>query len=106
MATTLKQNRLAKKEQNVIQSTMQIDQSIFGEKVGLMGKLFGCGHRNLSRPFSQSNVAYRSCLQCGARKQFNLTTLETYGEFYYPPLVKAEKNLNFHFEKQRTRAIS
>ena len=97
MATGLKKNRHFIIGQFFVQSATQVDQSIFGEKVGLMGKLFGCGHRNLSRPFSQSNVAYRSCLQCGARKQFNPATLETYGEFYYPPVIKAENNLNFHF---------
>jgi hypothetical protein len=64
--------------------------SIFGHKVGLIGKLFGCRHENLSRPFSQNNVTYRSCLDCGARRQFDGQTLQTFGAFYYPPIVKEE----------------
>ena len=29
------------------------ESDVFGEKVGLMGKIFGCGHEELSRPFSR-----------------------------------------------------
>lgn len=64
------------------------DKRVFGEKVGLIAKLFGCGHRDLSRPFGQGKATYRTCLQCGARKQFNTETLETYGGFYYPPAAR------------------
>lgn len=64
------------------------DQLVFGQKMGLSVKLFGCWHKNISRPFIQGKTAYRSCLQCGARKQFNPETLKTHGNFYFPPLVK------------------
>lgn len=70
-----------------------IESRIFGEKVGLIAKLFGCGHRDLSRPFGQGKLTYRTCLQCGARKRFNPETLETFGGFYYPPAVDA------HYQK-------
>lgn len=63
-----------------------IDKSIFGEKVGLLSKIFGCGHQDLSRPFSNGKQGYRVCLQCGARKQFNVETLETFGSFYFAPV--------------------
>ncbi|MGI8468819.1 MAG: hypothetical protein ACR2N3_10225 [Pyrinomonadaceae bacterium] len=63
---------------------------VFGKRVGLMAKLFGCWHEDISRPFVQGKIAYRSCLQCGARKQFNPETLETYGSFYFPPIVREE----------------
>ena len=63
---------------------------VFGKKMGLVAKLFGCWHENISRPFVESQTAYRSCLRCGARKQFNPETLETYGAFYFPPPVKNE----------------
>jgi hypothetical protein len=59
---------------------------LFGKKVGLLTKLFGCGHPNLSRPFSQGRLGYRTCLRCGARKQFNPETLTTFGAFYYPQI--------------------
>lgn len=63
-------------------------QRVFGEKVGLLGRLFGCWHENLSRPFEQNKTAYRTCLNCGARRQFDPQTLQTFGAFYYPPIVK------------------
>jgi hypothetical protein len=65
-----------------------LNPSVFGEKMGLMAKLFGCWHRNLSRPFTHQKSAYRSCLDCGARKQFNPETLETHGKFYFPPAIE------------------
>ena len=61
------------------------DREYFGRKIGLFGRLFGCYHRDLSRPFTSGPVSYRSCLSCGARKKFNAESLITYGSFYYPP---------------------
>ena len=71
----------------------EVDKEVFGEKVGLLGKIFGCWHEDMSRPFSHEKIAYRSCLKCGARKQFDSETLETHGAFYFPPLIRAEINL-------------
>lgn len=68
----------------------RIDKGVFGKKVGVIAKLFGCWHENISRPFVQGKTAYRSCLKCGARKQFNPETLETYGTFYFPPIAREE----------------
>ncbi|HSK70730.1 MAG TPA: hypothetical protein VK892_03475 [Pyrinomonadaceae bacterium] len=68
-----------------------IDNFVFGQKMNLITKLFGCWHNDLSRPFVQGKTAYRSCLQCGARKQFNPETLETHGSFYFPPVVKEQR---------------
>lgn len=70
----------------------EIDRFVFGKKMGLISKLFGCWHNNVSRPFIQGKTAYRSCLQCGARRQFNAQTLETHGSFYFPPKV-IERNI-------------
>ncbi len=69
----------------------QVDRFVFGQKLGLMTKLFGCWHNNISRPFVRGNVGYRSCLHCGARKQFNPETLETHGTFYFPPVEKEDR---------------
>lgn len=68
----------------------EVDANFFGEKVGFFAKLFGCGHQNLSRPFSRGKSGYRVCLHCGARKHFDPETLKTFGSFYYPPIHKAE----------------
>ncbi|MEZ5347190.1 MAG: hypothetical protein R2681_16710 [Pyrinomonadaceae bacterium] len=59
----------------------------FGQKIGLVGKVFGCWHKTLSRPFTNRSASYRACLNCGARKHFDANTLKTFGPFYYPPAV-------------------
>ena len=61
---------------------------VFGKKLGLIAKLFGCAHKSLSRPFSHGGEGYRTCLRCGARKRFNPETMETLRGFYYPPPAK------------------
>jgi hypothetical protein len=66
------------------------DHRMFGKKVGILTKIFGCGHPDLSRPFSRGRLGYRTCLRCGARKPFDPETLKTFGDFYYPPISKAE----------------
>jgi len=86
---------LFSKFQSLIQrsgrSAKEIDALVFGKKLGMVAKLFGCWHDNLSRPFTRGETSYRCCLHCGARKQFNAKTLETFGSFYGPPLVKEER---------------
>ena len=50
---------------------------------GLMARVFGCWHADLSRPFSRGGRAYRKCLNCGAQRRFNLGNWEMQGKFYY-----------------------
>ena len=60
------------------------DSSSFTGKFGsLMARMFGCRHAEMSRPFSRDGRAYRSCLNCGAQRQFNLGNWQTTGRFYY-----------------------
>jgi hypothetical protein len=68
-------------------------EQVFGKKIGIIARLFGCSHSRLSRPFSPANgkVGYRCCLQCGARKRFDLETRTTSGAAYYPPTYTALK---------------
>ena len=68
-----------------------INTLVFGRKMGLISKLFGCWHENLSRPFNYEKTTYRSCLQCGARKQFDPDTFKTVGNFYFPTVIKDEE---------------
>ena len=90
MATTLTQNKVRALTSKFVRNGNEVDNRVFGKRVGLLGKIFGCGHGNLSRPFSYGKAAYRSCLQCGARKQFNTETLETFGRFYTAPVILRE----------------
>lgn len=80
-------------EQNYI-AEMIIDRTdgAFGKKIGIIGKIFGCWHKKMSRPFSNKSGAYRSCLECGARKPFDTKTLRTHGSFYYPPTISPNGN--------------
>jgi hypothetical protein len=64
---------------------------IFGKKLTLTAKFFGCWHQNLSRPFEQEKIAYRTCLNCGARKQFNPETMKTHGSYYFPPTIQEKQ---------------
>jgi hypothetical protein len=59
----------------------------FGPEVGMIASLFGCWHKELSRPFTHGNSSYISCLSCGARKHFDPDRMKAYGVFYYPPDV-------------------
>ena len=80
MQVGLEQNRIADKAINRTKH-------VFGEKIGIFGKMFGCWHKQLSRPFTSLRESYRVCLDCGARKQFDTENLKTFGPFYYPPTV-------------------
>ncbi len=66
-----------------------VDSRVFGRRLGLITRIIGCQHKSISRPFVEGKTGYRSCLSCGARKQFNPDTLETYPGFYCPPVIKA-----------------
>lgn len=49
----------------------------------LMARVFGCRHAQMSRPFSREGRSYRSCVNCGAQRQFNLGNWEMQGGFYF-----------------------
>ena len=68
-------------ENNVARSTKSI---VRGRKVGILGSLFGCWHKRLTRPFSDRNTSYRACLDCGARRTFDTNTFKTTGSYYFP----------------------
>jgi len=64
-----------------------------------LGGIFGCQHKDMSRPFSRQGETYRVCLTCGARRQFSESSWETSGPFYFsgaqttdsPVEIKARK---------------
>jgi len=85
MQAILEQNRIAK-------SLINRGGEAFGNKIGVFGKLFGCWHTDLSRPFTIEKTSYRACLHCGARKQFDTQTLKTFGSFHYPPSVSLNES--------------
>ena len=65
-----------------------VDSTVFGRKLGLITRLLGCWHEDVGRPFVEGNTAYRTCVQCGARRQFDRETFQTFGKFYSAPVVR------------------
>ena len=86
------QNILDLDKNLIAEEALSASEDLFGQKIGILGKLFGCWHKSLTRPFTIGNASYRSCINCGARKQFDPQTLETFGSFHYPPAVQFENN--------------
>jgi hypothetical protein len=84
MQAILEQNRIA------TSVAAQTDNE-FGAKIGIIGKLFGCWHKDLSRPFTNRKSSYRTCLHCGARKRFDAQNLKTFGPFHYPPAASVKE---------------
>ena len=53
---------------------------------GWLTRLFGCRHRNMSPPFTGGEETYRTCMQCGARRLFNVERGRMTGAYYYAPI--------------------
>jgi len=78
-------------EQNLIaESVIDRTEVEYGQKIGIVGKLFGCWHKRLGRPITSQRSTYRACLECGARRNFNTEEYKTSGPFYFPPSVKSD----------------
>lgn len=78
-------------QNQIAMSVLNRTDRVFGERIGFVGKIFGCWHKSLSRPFTNQKNSYRACLNCGAMKRFDAETLKTVGPFYYPPTISLEK---------------
>ena len=79
-------NRLQRKTNLETEEGLGLKAEAFGRKLGLITRLIGCSHKNVSRPFVEGNIGYKSCLSCGARKHFDPETFKSNGVFYYPPV--------------------
>ncbi len=51
----------------------------------LFSDIFGCQHREMSRPFSRHGETYRVCITCGARREFDEKTWNSSGRYYHKP---------------------
>ena len=73
--------------QFAIESRTNLEQTnesfVAGKVSGWIGRMFGCRHKEMSRPFSSEGQTYRACVHCGARRSFNLGAWEMRGDFYY-----------------------
>lgn len=76
--------------QDLIETVFEPVENLMGKKIGVFGKLFGCWHKQLSRPMTRKSLSYRSCLDCGARRKFDTESFKTLGPFFYPPTVRPD----------------
>ena len=72
-------------EQGVRGGKFRRRNKVEGHPIGIIGKIFGCWHRQLSRPFYEKGTSYLTCLECGARRRFDTEEFRTSGPFYFPP---------------------
>jgi hypothetical protein len=71
-------------QEAIIRNSNVIQNIPSGGGIGnLVTRVFGCWHKEMSRPFSSQGQTYRACLDCGARRKFNLASWETQGKYYY-----------------------
>ena len=47
-------------------------------------RVFGCWHRRMSLPFTRGGETYRTCVNCGARRRYDLERWRMTGPFYRP----------------------
>ena len=55
-----------------------------GRKIGILGAVFGCWHKRITRPFADNKNSYVACLECGARRDFDTKNFRLTRAFYYP----------------------
>lgn len=60
------------------------DEAVFGERVGIFARIFGCRHNRMSRPVTTGRISYKYCSDCGIRQRFNPETFCSERGFYYP----------------------
>jgi hypothetical protein len=71
-------------QEAIIRNTNIMQSISSGSGVGnFVARLFGCWHKEMSRPFSNQGHTYRTCLDCGARRKFNVGSWEMQGDYYY-----------------------
>ena len=48
-----------------------------------IGEVFGCPHKEMSRPFSRQGESYRVCINCGAHRRFDAQNWNMSGPYYF-----------------------
>jgi hypothetical protein len=51
--------------------------------VRLITRLFGCQHLNMSMPITCGGETHRTCVSCGARRNFDANNWSMYGSYYF-----------------------
>lgn len=85
------QNILDMNKNSITEAAIGRSEDLFGQKIGILGKLFGCWHKRLTRPFTNDKLSYQACLDCGARRKFDTNNFKTSGAFYFPRSVTFDR---------------
>ena len=48
-------------------------------------RLFGCRHLKMNNPFTLNDETYCTCINCGARRHFDVGRSKMTGAYYYAP---------------------
>jgi hypothetical protein len=51
--------------------------------ISFLVRVFGCWHREMSRPFKRNKEVYRACLDCGAHRHFDVQSWKMNGRYYF-----------------------
>jgi len=54
-------------------------------------RVFGCWHSKLSLPFTRGDETYRTCINCGARRRFDLDQWVSVGGFLPPDEISRKE---------------
>src|ERR1051325_3969195 len=78
-----------KREVGIVEAVLQetrIDGAGFTDSINRLNNVFrrllGCWHRNMSLPFTRGSDTYCTCVDCGARRRFDLEQWRMVGDFY------------------------
>jgi hypothetical protein len=58
-----------------------------------LSRIFGCWHRQMSRPFTHGDHTYRTCARCGMRRDFDLQSWKMKGRFYRDQVSRVKLTL-------------
>ena len=72
------------KESRTVSEKTKLTDEVFGKRVGLLARMFGCYHRRMSRPVTTGNLTYQYCPACGIRRKYDAVTFTPERELYYP----------------------
>ncbi|HEY2867363.1 MAG TPA: hypothetical protein VGJ02_09745 [Pyrinomonadaceae bacterium] len=72
-------------EQELVNSVAARQPEENGKKMGFFASVFGCWHKRLSKPVSDRSSTYQVCVECGARRNYDMDDFRPRGRFYYPP---------------------
>jgi hypothetical protein len=60
------------------------EEDVFGDRVGIFARVFGCRHSRMSMPVTTANITYQYCASCGIRRKYDPLSFKPERTYYYP----------------------